>query len=192
LGSGRNQSAAFFKKILRSNRRCKAKAKKVWFSLVTKKLLEEPPSPNKKLVKKPTDKSPRMKGDAEGRKSKSMNKVGIALGGIGGLMGKGKGLASVLQRSSTIDNNGKPGQEPGSARNNWRAGVAAINAQKLPLKETSITEINSSGKLMLNLSTVTNQPMGPDKKSPLIPGPKGQHISTMPRKSATGTLLDLN
>jgi CRP-like cAMP-binding protein len=67
--------------------------------LVNKKLLEEPPSPNKKLVKKPTDKSPGMKGDAEGRKSKSMNKVGNTLGGIGGLMGKGKGLASMLQRS---------------------------------------------------------------------------------------------
>jgi hypothetical protein len=118
LGSGRNQSAAFFKKILRSYRRCKAKAKKVWFSLVTKKLLEEPPSPNKKLLKKPTDKSSGIKGDAEGRKSKSMNKVANASGSIGGLLGKGKGLASMLQRSSTIDNNVQSRQEPGSASNN--------------------------------------------------------------------------
>lgn len=118
MGSGRNQSAAFFKKISRSYRRCKAKAKKVWFSLVTKKLLEEPPIPNKKIVKKPSDKSPGIKGDAEGRKSKSMNKVANALGGIGGLLGKGKGLASMLQRSSTVGNNGQPRQEPGSASKN--------------------------------------------------------------------------
>jgi CRP-like cAMP-binding protein len=86
--------------------------------LVTKKLLEEPPIPNKKIVKKPSDKSPGIKGDAEGRKSKSMNKVANALGGIGGLLGKGKGLASMLQRSSTVGNNGQPRQEPGSASKN--------------------------------------------------------------------------
>jgi hypothetical protein len=143
-------------------------------------------------VKKPTDKSPVVKGDAEGRKSKSMNKVANALGGIGGLLGKGKGLASMLQRSLTVGNNGQPKQEPGGPSKNWRVGVAAIISEKLPLKETSITETNSPDKLMRSRSIVTSQPMGPDKNSPVSPGPKGQHISTMSGKSATGTLLDLN
>jgi hypothetical protein len=116
--------------------------------------VEEPPSA-KKPKKKKTDKSREEKGGVEARKTKSVNKIADALMGPAGLLGKDKGLASIVKRAMTMENIGQPGQEPGKATTNRKSGVAPIDVGNLAFKETSIAEIHSPAKVNRNQNTVS-------------------------------------
>jgi CRP-like cAMP-binding protein len=152
--------------------------------------VEEPPI-TKKLNRKKTDITREEKGGAEPRKSKSVSKVANALGGLGGLLGKGKGRASVVNRAMTMENFGQHGQEPGKAATNQKSGVALIDVGKLALKGKPITEINSLAKPNQHRSTVSFQPVGPDKNS-YIDSPRSQGHRKSPGRPSIATIVDLN